>query len=229
MTARKPSEAKTAAPSSKRNRSKPDGLLLDPNRMAETDEISQARQSMLRLLIGGPEVDAELARLTREQEQFRELAAPWQEILERSSEAGKTVEEARRECEHNQQRLVEMLFALPAGRLVSLAWHALVEHRHAEWRKLELQRQLVMLTEQREGVRTMVRDRMGRASRSGKTAAEARHSKPGGSRDKARRIQAIWATGKYSNRDLCAEEECGALGMSFSAARKALRGTPNHD
>jgi hypothetical protein len=56
-----------------------------------------------------------------------------------------------------------------------------------------------------------------------KGAANARHNQPGGSRDKQRQIRKIWATGKYSSRDLCAEEECAALGMSFSAARKALR------
>lgn len=54
-------------------------------------------------------------------------------------------------------------------------------------------------------------------------AANARHNQPGGSRDKQRWIREIWATGKYSTRDICAEQECAALGMSFSAARKALR------
>jgi hypothetical protein len=58
-----------------------------------------------------------------------------------------------------------------------------------------------------------------------KAAANARHSRPGGSRDKQKRIREIWATGNYSSRDLCAEQECAALGMSFSAARKALRNT----
>jgi hypothetical protein len=56
--------------------------------------------------------------------------------------------------------------------------------------------------------------------------AESLHSRPGGSREKKREIQRIWASGKYSSRDICAEEECAALGMSFSTARKALRGTP---
>ena len=56
-----------------------------------------------------------------------------------------------------------------------------------------------------------------------KAAANTRHNQPGGSRDKQRRIREIWATGKYSSRDICAEQECAALGMSFSAARKALR------
>lgn len=57
-------------------------------------------------------------------------------------------------------------------------------------------------------------------------AADAKHSKPGGSRQIQNNIREIWATGKYSSRDICAEEECAALGISFSAARKALRNTP---
>jgi hypothetical protein len=57
-------------------------------------------------------------------------------------------------------------------------------------------------------------------------AADALHSQPGGSRDKRVAIRAIWATGKYSSRDICAEQECAALSMSFATARKALRGTP---
>lgn len=52
------------------------------------------------------------------------------------------------------------------------------------------------------------------------------HSKPGGSWEKRDRIRATWASGNFSGRDECAEQECGALGMSFSAARKALRNTP---
>jgi len=59
-----------------------------------------------------------------------------------------------------------------------------------------------------------------------KAAANARHNRPGGSRDKQKRIREIWATGDYSSRDLCAEQECAALGMSFSAARRALRNCP---
>lgn len=58
-------------------------------------------------------------------------------------------------------------------------------------------------------------------------AANVRHSKPGGSRDLKEKIQAIWATGKYTSRDICAEQECSALGISFSTARKALINTPD--
>lgn len=56
-------------------------------------------------------------------------------------------------------------------------------------------------------------------------AANARHDQPGGSRSKQEAIRAMWASGKFTSRDRCAEEECAALGMSFAAARKALRNT----
>lgn len=57
--------------------------------------------------------------------------------------------------------------------------------------------------------------------------ANAVHDKPNGSRAKRKAIQDLWASGKYTSRDICAEQECAALEMSFSTARKALRGTPN--
>jgi len=63
----------------------------------------------------------------------------------------------------------------------------------------------------------------------GVTAANARHSKPGGSRDRQQQMRVLWASGIYSSRDICAEQECAALGMSYSSARKALRGTPDPD
>lgn len=65
------------------------------------------------------------------------------------------------------------------------------------------------------------------ASNRGKVAADALHGKAGGSRSKAEEMRRHWATGKFTSRDLCAEQECGDVGLSFSAARKALRGTPN--
>ena len=38
----------------------------------------------------------------------------------------------------------------------------------------------------------------------------------------------IWASGKYTTRDICAEEEYSSLGFNtFRTARKALTGTPN--
>lgn len=59
-----------------------------------------------------------------------------------------------------------------------------------------------------------------------KHAADAKHSAPGKSRDKRQQMRDIWATGKYTTRDRCAEEECAALGVSFRRARGYLTGTP---
>ncbi len=59
-----------------------------------------------------------------------------------------------------------------------------------------------------------------------RAAANARHSLPGGSREKQQKIREIWNSGKYTSRDLCAEQECAALDMSFSVARKALKNHP---
>ena len=66
------------------------------------------------------------------------------------------------------------------------------------------------------------------SSNRGLAGATVLHSKPGGAWDKKKIIQDIWASGKYDNRDLCAEEEYAATGYKgFSAARKALRNTDN--
>ena len=66
-----------------------------------------------------------------------------------------------------------------------------------------------------------------KASKRARDAANALHDKPGSSREKRAAIRAIWATGKYKSRDLCAEQECAALDMAFGTARRALRGTPD--
>jgi len=45
--------------------------------------------------------------------------------------------------------------------------------------------------------------------------------------DKKEELRKIWASGKYSSRDLCAEQEWAELKFKgFSTARKALRSTP---
>ena len=69
-------------------------------------------------------------------------------------------------------------------------------------------------------------EKLNAASARGRVAANALHDKPGGSREKISAIRDLWASGKYSSRDLCAEQECAYLNMSLSAARKALRNTP---
>ncbi len=64
------------------------------------------------------------------------------------------------------------------------------------------------------------------ASKRGQQAANTRHSKPGGSHEKTQAMRQLWASGIYASKDLCAEQECAALEMSFSTARKALRNMP---
>lgn len=60
-----------------------------------------------------------------------------------------------------------------------------------------------------------------------KNAANVKHAQTAQRRSEQReQILAAWASGRYTSRDRCAEEECGALGMSFSTARKILRNTP---
>lgn len=62
-------------------------------------------------------------------------------------------------------------------------------------------------------------------SKSGKYAADARHKK---TRDLGKAIKGIWATGKYSDRNTCAEQEWEALGFgSYDTARDKLTNTPD--
>lgn len=63
-------------------------------------------------------------------------------------------------------------------------------------------------------------------SENAKRAANRRHNKPNGSREKAGNIRAIWVTGKYDTKQECAEKEHDALGMSYDTAIKALRNLP---
>lgn len=64
-------------------------------------------------------------------------------------------------------------------------------------------------------------------SQNARAAAYARHSKPGASHELQERMREIWASGKYTSRDRCAEQECDALGIACSTARKALTGAPD--
>ncbi|WP_374555420.1 hypothetical protein [Aquitalea pelogenes] len=53
-------------------------------------------------------------------------------------------------------------------------------------------------------------------------AANARHSKSNGAKEKRAKMIAAWKSGKYTSKNICAEQECAALGMSYHAARRAL-------
>lgn len=63
-------------------------------------------------------------------------------------------------------------------------------------------------------------------SQAARHAANEKHEN-NGNRAKQHAIREAWASGKFKSRDICAEQECAALEMSFSAARKALRNTPD--
>ena len=61
-----------------------------------------------------------------------------------------------------------------------------------------------------------------RASKGGKAKAANR-----GTEAAKDAIRAAWASGKYSSRMICAEQEAAAMGISVDTARKALRNTPD--
>lgn len=73
----------------------------------------------------------------------------------------------------------------------------------------------------------VINSRVERGKKNSKKATDAKYSRPGGSREKQENIRKIWASGKYTSRDICAEQECAGLDMSYSVARKALRKTPD--
>lgn len=65
-------------------------------------------------------------------------------------------------------------------------------------------------------------------SAQGSKAAAAKHGKEGGAWEKRELVKREWQSGKYVNRDRCAEIVARRLGISFSTARKALRKVPKH-
>lgn len=100
-----------------------------------------------------------------------------------------------------------------------------VMRRHLEW--MYLRRIMIESGMAKSAIIGAFEERKQKASEDGKRAADSRHDAEGGSRSKQKAIRDAWASGKYTSRDICAEQECGALGMSFSTARKALRNTPD--
>lgn len=133
----------------------------------------------------------------------------------------------------SREELIEMLtsyivLAENLERALDLLEKHLVELEARDKKIAELNELSTLISAKREklteGMIEYAKKKISAASSRAKTAAAALHNKPGGSRDKRNAIVEIWQSGKYSSRDLCAEQECAALGMSFSTARKALRG-----
>jgi hypothetical protein len=68
------------------------------------------------------------------------------------------------------------------------------------------------------------------ASKRALAAAQARHGKAGGSWELARKIREAWASGKFSSRAACAEQEWEAIGFAtMQTARDKLQGMPDPD
>ena len=65
------------------------------------------------------------------------------------------------------------------------------------------------------------------ASDRARKAANALHDTEGGSRDLQRQVRDAWHTGNFPSRDHCAEDAARSGKISFSAARRALRNTPD--
>lgn len=99
-----------------------------------------------------------------------------------------------------------------------------VMRRHLEW--MYLRRIMIESGMAKSEIICAFEERKQKASKDGKRAADIRHDAEGGSRSKQKAICDVWASGKYTSKDRCAEQECSALGMSFSAARRALRNRP---
>jgi ATP sulfurylase len=64
-------------------------------------------------------------------------------------------------------------------------------------------------------------------TRTANKGADAKHNKPGGSREKCEKMRKIWASGKYRTKAECAEKEHTKLAMKFESARNALKGEPS--
>ena len=62
-------------------------------------------------------------------------------------------------------------------------------------------------------------------SNKGRFAAQKKHEKTNAAKEI---MKEFWTSGKYTSRDICAEQEAAGLNLSFSTARKALRNTPNN-
>ncbi len=59
-----------------------------------------------------------------------------------------------------------------------------------------------------------------------KTAHKGAEEKNVKNKENKRKMLEIWATGKYTNRTICAEQECEGLGLIYATARNYLTNAP---
>ena len=165
----------------------------------------------------------ELEKLRDDYKILMEKSVSWYTV---AREKGVEADEAKEIAGEHWEKHKEYLSSLDRRHLEALAMRLLEDLHQAKMRLEGWKRFSDLQQSQKKQVRRMIAAIGQKASSRGRRAADARHNAPGEARDKANQIRKIWATGKYTSRDICAEQECAAIGMSFSSARKALRNTP---
>lgn len=113
-----------------------------------------------------------------------------------------------------------LLVGLSTDELILNAAWLTFQWRDCETKLRKKQGELAWIVQTREGLRHRFRQIGAKKSSDASHAANIRHR---GARENAEKIRQIWASGKYTSKTRCAEEECGALNMSLETARKALR------
>jgi hypothetical protein len=159
---------------------------------------------------------------------IEKLIVGWKEIYETGQKTGVriSISDAKDESSKRYWEAFLLLRTLTKEQLISTTSNSLLDLSREKWKNSNLRSQGKLVSMQREIIRKNLKAIKTKTKENARHAANTLHSKAGGSIDKQNKMRAIWATGKFTNRDLCAEQECAALGMSFSTARKALRNTP---
>lgn len=190
---------------------------LPPIDLSQTEE---ALSSVIGIL-GSVETEKTLHSLDEHKQLIKERKLSYDDLLDVAACYAADYEL----CEFENESLKKLLDAQEKLLSAQQEIGKIKEAKHKELSEISELHELATTT--RRFLEGQIKGRDAQKKIHGVNAANGRHSKPGGSRDRQQQMRALWASGKYSSRDICAEQECAALGMSFSSARKALRGTPN--
>ena len=186
-------------------------------------DLSQIKETLAsaKEILGSVETEKSFHSLGEHKQLIEERKLSYDELLDYAACYRADVEL----CEFENENLKKLLDV--QERLLS-AQQEIDEKREAKHTELsEISELHELVTTTSRFLEGQIQGRDTQQKMHGVAAANARHSKPGGSRDRQQQMRVLWASGKYSSRDICAEQECAALGMSFSSARRALRGTPD--
>lgn len=203
------------------NRTKPKPPLLvirtggkKPERL---EDLTPAERRRLAKAIA-PSLAKMSESLAKMSESLAKAAAPWRELIE---SLRRSMPDFKSESEFIACMVEARLRALSTDETIDELLGIVPENDRAFMR--DTLKLVLRIAIERAASDALSKERRRRA----KAAADALHGAPDGNRDKQARVRAEWASGKYTSRDRCAEEECAALGISFAAARKALRNTPD--